>query len=55
MTGGERLNKLLDSNLFSQEFVPKRHKFHDGRAKSDISLASQRKTLRNGGKDDQTG
>jgi hypothetical protein len=22
------------------EFVPKRHKFHDGRAKSDISLTS---------------
>jgi len=36
---GIRLNKLLDSNLFNQEFVPKRHKFHDGRAKSDISLA----------------
>ena len=35
-----RLNKLLDSNLFSQEFVPKRYKFRDGRAKSDISLAS---------------
>jgi len=34
------LNKLLDSNLFNQEFVPKRHKFCDGRAKSDISLAS---------------
>ena len=30
---------MLDSNLFNQEFVPKRHKFHDGRAKSDISLA----------------
>ncbi len=26
---GIRLNKLLDSNLFNQEFVPKRHKFHD--------------------------
>ena len=23
-----RLNKLLDSNLFNQEFVPKRHKFY---------------------------
>ncbi len=34
------MNKLLDSNLFNQEFVPKRHKFYDGRAKSDISLAS---------------
>ncbi len=31
---------MLDSNLFSQEFVPKRYKFRDGRAKSDISLAS---------------
>ncbi len=37
---GERLNILLDSNLFNQEFVPERHKFHDGRAKSDISLVS---------------
>ena len=34
------MNKLLDSNLFNQEFVPKRHKFCDGRAKTDISLAS---------------
>ncbi len=34
------MNKLLDNNLFNQEFVPKRHKFCDGRAKSDISLAS---------------
>ncbi len=33
------MNKLLDSNLFNQEFVPERHKFYDGRAKSDISLA----------------
>ncbi len=33
------MNKLLDSNLFNQEFVPKRHKFRHGRAKSDISLA----------------
>ncbi len=33
------MNKLLDSNLFNQEFVPKRHKFQYGRAKSDISLA----------------
>ncbi len=55
MTDGERLNILPDSNLFSQEFVPERHKFHDGGAKSDISPAFQRKTLRNGGKDDQTG
>ncbi len=30
---------MLDSNLFHQEFVPKRHKFCDGRAKFDISLA----------------
>ncbi len=35
-----RLNKLLDSNLFNTEFVPERHKFCDGRAKSDILLAS---------------
>ena len=33
------MNKLPDSNLLNQEFVLKRHKFHDGRAKSDISLA----------------
>lgn len=48
---GKGLNKLLDSNLFNQEFVPKRHKFSDHRAKVEILLVfAQRKTLQNGGK-----
>jgi len=45
-----RLKKLPDSNFFNQEFVPKRHKFHDAERNLISRSPAQRKTLRNGGK-----
>lgn len=44
------MNKLFDSNLFIQEFVPKRHKFRMAERNLAFRSPPQRKTLRDGGK-----